>query len=379
VNSNEFRLEPEITELARLIPVPGERDLPAGRQQILKEHLMTELGRPGPVSGPAIPDRRKSQRRLVAVAGAGVVAIAVAATAIVAGHSLSAGSKPPPQSGGPVGGPVPGGTTPAAHHPPAPFRLPADRRHDPAARLLAKIANAAGSGPVPVVRDSEFMYIRSKVAYEDDTITNGHETATMAKLHERQIWLPVANICVTGRLTEHGSSMPISPFGVTNGKVDGPSPNSSVTCPSEGTVGDPSYRLLQSLPVNPNALLRYLRRDGKKINVDPAEAIGDLIRETIVPPSAAAALYRAAALLPGATVAPGATNAVGRHGIGIVWPTGGPPSAGNCIEWIFDEHTLQYIGERDFNVKTGEVSGKSAILRRGFVSKLGQLPVRPLR
>ena len=32
-------------ELARLPPVPADRDLPADRKQILKEHLMTELRR----------------------------------------------------------------------------------------------------------------------------------------------------------------------------------------------------------------------------------------------------------------------------------------------------------------------------------------------
>ena len=32
-----------IAELADSLPVPAERDLPAGRQETLKEHLMTEL------------------------------------------------------------------------------------------------------------------------------------------------------------------------------------------------------------------------------------------------------------------------------------------------------------------------------------------------
>ena len=60
-----------------------------------------------------------------------------------------------------------------------------------AAQLLAKIAAAAARQPAPVVRDSDFTYIRSEVAYEVDSISNGHETSSMEKLHERQIWLPV--------------------------------------------------------------------------------------------------------------------------------------------------------------------------------------------
>ena len=43
-------------------------------------------------------------------------------------------------------------------------------------------------------------------------------------------------------------------------------------------------------------------------------------------------------------------------------------------EWIFDKATLQYIGERDYNVRTGVVNGESAILQRAFVDKAGRLP-----
>jgi hypothetical protein len=53
----------------------------------------------------------------------------------------------------------------------------------------------------------------------------------------------------------------------------------------------------------------------------------------------------------------------------------GPESArGYRSEWIFDKSTLQYIGERDYDLKTGVVSGESAIVRSAFVSKAGQLP-----
>jgi hypothetical protein len=42
--------------------------------------------------------------------------------------------------------------------------------------------------------------------------------------------------------------------------------------------------------------------------------------------------------------------------------------------WIFGKASLQYIGERDYNVRTGVVNGESAILQRAFVGKAGQLP-----
>ena len=85
----------------------------------------------------------------------------------------------------------------------------------------------------------------------------------------------------------------------------------------------------------------------------------------------AAALYRVAALLPGATLVARATNAVGRPGIGIVWTNSRHQYR---TEWIFDKTTLQYIGERDYDPTTGQLTGESAILQRAFTAKAGQLP-----
>ena len=190
-------------DMARLLP--ADRDLPAARKQILKEHLMTELRRadsqPGMTGQPGTnrtrPRRRRRQgehsRRTVLVAGAVLTAAAVAvATAVVVGTSTSP--------------PAPKAAQPAQPGQPA--------HAVTAAQLLARIAIAAARQPSPVVRDSDFMYIRSRVAYEVDSVSNGHETVTMEKPHERQIWLPVANICATGLLIEDGERTPISPFPV---------------------------------------------------------------------------------------------------------------------------------------------------------------------
>src|SRR6185437_10769066 len=173
-----------LDDMARRLP--AERDLPAARKQILKEHLMTELRQADPTRPRTRRPRRRRRQgehslrrwqgehsRTVLVAGAVLAAAAVAiATAVVVGTS----------------------TSPPAPHTaqPAQPAVPAT-----AAQLLAKIATAAARQPNPVVRDSDFMYIRSMDAYTDNTIVDGHETSVMEKLHERQIWLPVANICTT--------------------------------------------------------------------------------------------------------------------------------------------------------------------------------------
>jgi len=247
-----------------------------------------------------------------------------------------------------------------------------------AAQLLAKIAAAAARQPSPAVGDSDFTYIRSMVAYTNDTIVNGRETSTMEKPHERQIWLPVANLCVTGLLIENGEHSLISPFPVTSdGKIDRhppkgtPQPN--FTCPSEGHLGDATYRLLQKIPTRQDALLAYLEAGKKWTNDDPPTEIGDLIREAIVPPDLAAALYRLAATLPGATLVPHVTNAVGRAGIGIMW-TSKTAKQVYKNEWIFDKTTLQFIGERSYDPRTGKLLGQAAIIQQGFTAKAGQLP-----
>ena len=356
-------------DLARQLPAPAERDLPAARKQILKEHLMTELRRADAQPGqPAQPGRtaqaaqpgttrprtRRPRRRTVLVAGAVLTAAAVAAATVV-------------------------GTRAAHHGPPAPNTAPTAPAAPPAtaAQLLAKIAAAAARQPAPVVRDSDFTYIRSMGAGTVVSVSNGHETSYMEKVHERQIWLPVANVCATGLLIEQGERTPISPFPVVNGKVDRDppkgTPQPNFTCPSEGHLGDTTYRLLQSIPTQQDALLAYLKAGKKWTNDDPPTEIGDLIREAIVPPALAAALYRLAATLPGATLVPHVTNAAGRAGIGILW-TSKTAKQVYKNEWIFDKTTLQYIGGRDYDPVTGKLTGESAILQEGFTAKAGQLP-----
>ena len=90
-----------------------------------------------------------------------------------------------------------------------------------------------------------------------------------------------------------------------------------------------------------------------------------------MPPSTAAALYRAAALIPGVTLIGRVTNVEGQPGIAIAWT-----NSQERYEWIFDPATLQYVGERDFDMSTGTpvVIGNAAVLQRAFVSKAGQLP-----
>ena len=324
----------QISDLARLLSAEVTTDLPSDRLQILKEHLMVEYRLAAGNRRPT-PQRRRARRPLFAAVGAVGVLAAAAATAIAL---VLPGGQPAPAS-------------PAAME------------------LLAKVANVAARQPASPVSNSEFMYIRSEVAYA--MYTDGSPVATMQPLHERQIWLPVANICDWGLLIEQGQRTPLAPS-------PGSGPSFTVKC-SPGNLHNATYRLLQSLPTDPRALLNQIysfnqkNGEGQALGSD-GEAfvtIGDLIRETVVPPSTAAALYRAAALIPGVTLIGHVTDVEGQPGIAIAW-TGSQ----DRYEWIFDPATLQYVGERDFDMSSGRpvVTGNAAVLQRAFVRKAGQLP-----
>lgn len=309
---------------------------------------MTELHSMEPKNRPRAADpRRKRRYGLAAVAGSAVLAAAVVMAVLQAGQASPAH---------PVLVPTPSSTSAAP---------------ETAAVLLARIADAAASQPAPTVRDNQFMYIRS--AESDDP---------GQKPYERQVWLPVANMCVTGLLKMGGSTLLLSPFPVHDNpdgseKIEYPSKPSdwkgyTFRCPSKGSVASPTYRLLQSLPTNPSALLNWLRSQQKYTNDGPLQEMFEMFGENIMPPQVAAAFYRLAAQFPGATLVHDATNAVGQHGIGITWPSPNP-GRGDQYEMIFDKKTLQNIGTEQFDAKTGRVDFQIAIQQRAFVDKPGEL------
>jgi hypothetical protein len=310
-----------VAELARLLPAAAERELPEGRQPTLKEYLMSELrlADSPPAGRPATRSRRRPAIAIGVAVAAGV-AVAIALTVLPGTTS---------------------GASPAA------------------ARLLAEIATAAAAQPSPHVRAGQFWYIDSWVSYQDCNGGSGNN-CTMEKPHERQTWQSVSNQCVTGLLREDGQDTPLT-FS-----------SNYLHCPYRGSVNDPTYWLLRSLPTDPHALLSLIERDMQGQLPRPEEAfttIGDLLRESVAPPQVSAALYRAAALIPGVSVVADAADAVGRHGVAVAFTY-----QGTRTEWIFSKQTLHYLGERDVDVANGSTTGEAAVLQRAFVDHVGQLP-----
>ena len=190
------------------------------------------------------------------------------------------------------------------------------------------------------------------------------------KMITSRVWVPVDNLCRSG--LERGIT--------GNGQVSSSTfsmRQPGVKCPNIGGLNDPTYRLLQTLPTNPHALLAMIYRIERGHGPGPDEeafvTIGDLLRNTIAPPKVTAALYRAAALIPGVTFVPNATDAIGRPGVAVA-RIGPGVDGGVSEQLIFSRATWQLIGERTVIARTGVTTTATAIIARAFVDHRGQVP-----
>ena len=308
------------------LPELPDRDLPPGRHRLLKEHLLTEI-RQEPSETPV--RRRFLRTALVVGAAAAVTAVAVTLT-------------------------VPSGQPDRAATPDKPAMT------NKAARLLEDIALAAEHAKTPGdIRDDQFVYIKSKVAWTSQV---NDEPAKLDPVHEREVWLSVDG-SRKGLLDE--------PYqGFDHEPLDAETP---------GIPSNTNYRHLQTLPTDPDKMYDWLNRvsegsDSK--NEANFVLVGDLARESLMPPAQAAALYRAAAKISGVFVIDDTVDAAGRHGVAVA-----RVDDGERQELIFDKKTKEFLGERAVAVedvpqgfKKGDVTARTAILERTVVDKAGQRP-----
>lgn len=327
-------------------------DMPPAHRQRLKDHLVTEIRRAEPtrslvpggwrVTSPRGRLRRRA--RLIVAAGAAVAGVTAGVIAI--------------------GVTSQGGLPPASHD---------------AVRLLAKVADAAARQPAVQVGDSQYMYAEVKEAtaslpgnlepyIQRGSLPSGlRQRLHLGKPVTSQYWMPVSDVCRLGllRITPARKGWPASQPFTARG--------SGTRCPSIGALNDASYRLLQTLPTDPQALLamiyRVERGHGPSAYQEAFVTIGDLLRDKIVPPKVSAALYRAAALIPGVTLVPHATDAIGRPGVAVA-----QTAQGIRTELIFNRKTLKLIGERTILASIGVSTDATAIIAQAFVNHIGQGP-----
>ncbi|MEU2238753.1 CU044_5270 family protein [Streptomyces sp. NPDC018338] len=342
----------EREEMARLLPVPAERDRPGRHHQALKDQLLREFRQDaGPAAAPAAKPRF-GVRRLT------IVAVPLAAGALAVTLATNGQLEPRPDAG-PNAAVAPGGERKTAGA-------------TPAAVLLDRIATVAASKPATTVRDDQYVYVSSTVAWSSQS--DADPVLRLDTPHSRKVWLSVDG-SRPGLLRERGEDTLLAGALDKDGRPvsDNPAGN------PQPTLNSPTYRYLESLPTDPDVLLKKIydetRGSGPGPDQEAFVTIGDLLREQLAPPKVSAALYKAAARIPGVTVVDDAVDAAGRHGVAVA-----RVHAGERTEWIFDKKTLEFLGERGVMVedttwgKTGQVTATTAVLSRAVTDKTGEAP-----
>ncbi|QEU93421.1 hypothetical protein CP970_23145 [Streptomyces kanamyceticus] len=341
--SRSARHEPlDHTELARLLPAPGDPALSSDRQLLLERHLMTRIQQqtgptsPGFPAPPAGPPRRPVRRALFI--GVPVTAAALAAVIAV---NLTGGT-----GGAPEG--VPREIAPVVQLEPGTTKT--------VSTIAAKASRAAETEKFTAPRQDQYVYVKSEVSYvvtEENADTDESKTYVQ-KLHPREAWLSPNGL--RGWLFEPGEQ-----------------PEEGITL--DGDVEGWSYNKVSKLPTATKALLDRIYADTNNQSSRDQQAfdtISDMISEQLAPPKISAALYRAGARIPGVVVVDHAKDAAGREGIALARTD---EQTGERTEWIFDKKTYAYLGSRGVQAKRvdgvepGTVVERTAILDRRIVDE----------
>lgn len=346
------------------------RDLPQGRHQFHKERLMAQIhdprqrqeGATAPIPEAVAPATSMRTRRLRLPRPAfALPALAAAVAAAVIGVSLSGGGGGVRDSGV-VGGPAL--TTEIGS---------ATTKGVP--QLLDQISLAAADAPHPDVRPGQYIYIESKTAATYISTVDDKSSLESDEPHRRQVWE--------------------SPDGTKGWLIDpavndGPE-GETLSLPDEqgntprASLNSPSYDYLAKLTTDPDELLAKIYEETEGMGNTPDQqafaTIGDLLGESYPPAKLYSALFMAAAKIPGVVVIEDAVDAAGRHGVAVARLD---ETSGQREEWIFEEKSHSFLGERIVQVRegTGEdalltpgtVVYTSAIMNRAIVDEMKQTP-----
>ncbi|MHA5050832.1 CU044_5270 family protein [Streptomyces sp. SD15] len=230
-----------------------------------------------------------------------------------------------------------------------------------AAVLATVLADGAGGGPGAPVTDQEAVGLLNRIA----TVAEAEDAVPVRD--DQYVYTRVQG---TQQIMDEGKdTFRRSDWQAVDGKRTGLARITVLSGPSgPGTKNmrldaDPNavtYRELQALPTDPDALYRkiWADTDGQGPTHEEAalEAIGAMLNKASLLPEVDAALYRAAARVPGVSVVKRAEDAAGRSGIGLAFGSGD----GRDV-WVFNSKTLRYLG-----------SDEVALLDAGVVDKIGE-------
>ncbi|MFJ8636459.1 CU044_5270 family protein [Streptomyces sp. NPDC093568] len=348
-NSRRRGQPDDYQDLADLLPAPGRPVLSQDRHHVLRERLMEQItpetthqqsaarsaAPNSPETSPGHPMRRRPGRRLVLVA-APMALVAVVGLGVVVVDRAQDGT----------------GTTDVSA-----------TEHRQAAQLLDRIALVAADRPAVTVGDDQYIYTKSQGS---SAIWGGPTTPlrdakgdiiglkTYKGDVQSQEWA-----AVNGKRAGLRRLVALSP----EGELD-PSKTQDIEMQGAAYL---SFRQLQALPTDPDALLKKLE-DGSgveesRLTETVFENVGVLLDQATLLPDLSAALYRAVAKLPGVHVVENAKDGAGRPGIGLTYTSSKSSTAGANGYWVFDEKSLAYLG-----------TTKSALLEAGVADRKGEAP-----
>ncbi|MDT0347156.1 CU044_5270 family protein [Streptomyces litchfieldiae] len=323
---------PDVAELIGLLPDPAPDDagLNPERQALLRSALRQEYRRPTPA-------RSRSRRRLTLVLAPSAAACALAITAGL----TSIGS---------LGGDPPGN----------------EQEADPtAAQLLERAALTAARAPQVSPADDQYIYGET-TGFTTGQVQDGDSFTTERQEVHGEMWASVDGSGPTLERDEYSDDW--------------------IPAPDPPSLSRPTYRLLETLPTDPDVLLEQIYAEagrqygeGSENPLEPDqgafEIIGRLLSGGVLPTETAATLYRAAADIPGVVTLPDTEDAMGREGVAVA-----REHAGWRTEWILDEDTTRLLGLRTIVTESGPfgeagtVYDSIAISRVGIVDEPGRRP-----
>ncbi|MFJ8009951.1 CU044_5270 family protein [Streptomyces fagopyri] len=342
------------------------RDLPEGRHEFHKERLMAhiqqESQRDRSVRSVTPARSRTRGFRLARPALALPVTALAVAGAVVAGTALvnGGGGHPGSIATGPVLTTAVGATTTKG--------LP---------QLLHQASTAAAREAHPAVKPGQYVYIESMTANTFVRTVDDKSSLAGYALHRRQIW----------QSADGTKGWLIDPSVNKDSKGETLSLSDERGNTPKAGVGHPSYDYLARLTTDPGKLLKLIYKETEGQGNTPDQqaftTIGDLLTESYPPAELYSALFKAAMKIPGVVMVNDARDALGRPGVAVARQD---ETSGEREEWIFDNKTHVFLGDRTVQVKKvveygvvvkpGTIRYTSAITRRTIVDGMEQVPAQ---
>jgi hypothetical protein len=243
--------------------------------------------------------------------------------------------------------------------------------------LRAAAATAASQPAEPPPGPGQYFYTRSREAYLTTSVEATRAWSVLVP-RIRQTWIAANGV---GRARAVAAKPEFLTAGQRRAWKAAGSPHLGSGGVEDFALSGQPFLDTSNLPTEPKALHRLI--EARKIPLvggPPGEAetftlIGDMLRNTYLPPAFRAALYRVVAELPKVELRGEVKDPVGRTGIGVAYTKGS-----TTHELIFDPETSALLGEREvaarripeLQVPAGTETGSVTYLESKVVDSLGR-------